>query len=123
MSDAHKLFLQENENIKISKRTFENGRPKNKAQKGCLPTYLRKILNQVFVNNNEDISLKTSADLVNISFCSFENISCVVGECQVRKSFTKLDELNIDQAHCSKNYFLENVNCSEEGHTTKFKQF
>lgn len=88
-----------------------------------MPTYLRKILNQVFVNNNEDISLKTSADLVNISFCSFENISCVVGECQVRKSFTKLDELNIDQAHCSKKYFLENVNCSEKGHITKFKQF
>ena len=29
MSDAHKLFLQENENIKISKKTFENGQPKN----------------------------------------------------------------------------------------------
>ena len=35
------------------------------------------------------MSLKTSADFVNISICSSESVSCVVGECQQWKKFYK----------------------------------
>ena len=37
------------------------------------------------------------------------------------QKFSKLYELNINQAHCSKKCLLENVNCSEKGHTIKYE--
>lgn len=89
MSDAHKLFLQENEKKNFQKNFWKLLTWKHKAQTGCLPTYIRKILNDVFINNNKDMSLKTSADFVNISICSSESVSCVVGECQQWKKFYK----------------------------------
>ena len=135
IKDSFKLFCQENQNVHISKWTFENYRPKSISLKWdarrlvcCCQyhvsvDYICKSLNLLFSANNKTFKFKHSAELVDASICSQNNISCVVGNCKDCKDFPKLDNLGIEKLHCSKKCVQEDINCSKEGHTIKVLQF
>ena len=124
IKDSFKLFCQENQDVHISKRTFENYRPKNIHLKRdarrlvcCCQyhvnvDYIRKSLNLLFSANNKTFKFKNSAELVDASICSQNNISCVVGDCKDCKDFPKLDNLGIEKLHCSKKCVQEDIDCS-----------
>ena len=135
IKDSFKLFCQENQDVHISKRTFENYRPKNIrlkrdarrlvccCQHHANVDYIRKLLNLLFSANNKTFKFKNSAELVDAPICSQNNISCVVGDCKDCKDFPKLDNLGIEKLHCSKKCVQEDIDCSKEGHTIKVLQF
>ena len=139
VKDAFDLFCQENPNVKISKCTFEDYRPENIRLKhdalrlvcccqyhvnvDCLP----KSLNNSLAINEEAVKFKNSAELIDAAICDSKNGSCIVHQCKECKGFPKLNDLGIDNFHCSKNCSKkcrkENIDCSKERHAIKVLQF
>ena len=118
--------------MKISKRTFENYRPKNVRLKCdarrlvcCCQyhvniDYLRKSLNNSLAKNEKAVKFKNSAELIDAAICDSNIVSCIVRQCKECKDFPKLNDLGIDNFHCSKKCRKENNHCSKEEHTIKF---
>ena len=135
IKDNFDLFCWENPNVKISKRTFENYRLKNirlKCDAHLLVCYcqyhvnidyLRKSLNNSFAINEKAVKFKNTAELIDTAICDSKNVSSIVHQCKECKDFPKLNDLGIDNFHCSKKCSKENIDCSKEGHTTKVFQF
>ena len=134
IKDAFDLFCQENPNVKISKRIFENYWPKNTRLKHdacCLVCccqyhinidYMQK-LNNSLAKNEKTVKFKNFAKLIDIAICDSKNVSCIVSQCKERKDFPKLNDLGIDNFHGSKKCRKENNDCFKEGHTIKVLQF
>ena len=113
MFDAYKLFVTEHPGIKVSRRNFEMQRPKHIRLKKdgkrlvCACTYLvnidhlRKALNNLLSVNNKPI-ITNNADLLNKALCNSDKISGIAGLCRECHEFKKLDELSIENLHCSK---------------------
>ena len=57
------------------------------------------------------------------AICDSKNVSCIVPQCEECKGFLKLNDLGIDNFHCSKKCRKENIDCSMEGYTIKALQF
>ena len=133
--DAFDLFCQENPKVKILKCTFENYRPKNTRLKHdarqfvcCCQyhvniDYLRKLLNNSLAINKKAVKLKNSAKLIDAAICDSKNVSCIVHQCKECKDFPKLNDLGIDNFHCSKKCRKENIDCCKEEHTIKVLHF
>ena len=98
IKDAFDLFCQENPNVKISKRIFENYWPKNTRLKHdacrlvCCCQYHINIdymqkLNNRLAKNEKAVKFKNFAKLIDIAICDSKNVSCIVSQCKERKDF------------------------------------
>lgn len=134
LNDAFQLFLKEHPDIKISRRGFEKQRPKHIRLKKdgkrlvCACTYhvnidyLRKAVNNLLTTNNKP-NITDNADLITKAICDPDRISCIAGLCKECKNFKKLDELSIQNLHCSKQCITGQIDCSAENHTIKVNVF
>ena len=100
--------------MKISKCTFENYRPKNISLKCdarllvcCCQyrvniDYLRKSLKNSLAINEKARKFKNSVEFIDATICDSKNVPCIMGQCKECKDFPKLNDLGIDNFHCSK---------------------
>ena len=126
-------MTEDNEEVKLSQRCFEQLRPKNirlrrYAQRlQCCCTYhtnvdyLRKSLNKLHVNNGKPIPFSCNEVLVSSSLCNPMSTLCIMRYCNKCKSFPRIDALEIPSLKCSKSCLRENKNCTD--HTINVKQF
>ena len=127
------MFIAENPDVKISKTTFENLRPKyvrlrRYAQRlQCCCTYhtnmdyVRKCVNKVFAINGRECPFPDSDALISASLCHATSMKCIVRRCAECKSFPKIDDLNITSLKCSKTCLKDNADCAN--HTVLIHQF
>ena len=67
--------------------------------------HMRKPLNHLLLMIGKPL-IKDNADLVDRALCSSDKIACIAGIWKPCKNLKKLDELNIDELHCSKKFVL-----------------
>ena len=120
---AYKQFLTEHPGTKVSRRNFEMQRPKHiKTQKGWNKTgvcmhvhvnidHLWKALNNL-LSVNKKPTITDNTDLLNKALCNSDKISCIAGLCREHQEFKKLDELSIENLHCSKKCMIDQVDCT-----------
>ena len=134
MFDAYKLFVTEHPGIKVSRRNFEMQRPKHIRLKKvgkrlvCACTsrvnieHLWKALNNLLSVNNKPM-ITDNTDLLNKALCNSDKISCIAGLCRECQEFKKLDELSIENLHCSKKCMIDQVDYAAKIHTIKVELF
>ena len=132
--DAYKQFVTEHPGIKVSRRNFEMQRPKHIRLKKvgkrlvCACTsrvnieHLWKALNNLLSVNNKPM-ITDNTDLLNKALCNSDKISCIAGLCRECQEFKKLDELSIENLHCSKKCMIDQVDCTAKTHTIKENLF
>ena len=64
-----------------------------------------------------------NADLCNKVLCSSDKISCIANLCRKCQEFKKLDELSIENLHCSKKCMIDQINCTAKTNTIKVNLF
>ena len=133
LRNAFTAFKNDNANIKISQRTFEQLRPKyirlrRYAQRlQCCCTYhtnidyIRKACNNLFLKNGKEIPFPDNDALISSALCASNSVYCIMRICSTCKSFPKIDALDITSLKCSKSCIEENNDCSD--HTIKINQF
>ena len=84
--------------------------------------HLRKALKNLLSVNNKPI-ITDNADLLNKALCNSNKISCIEGLCRECQEFKKLDELNIENRHCSKKYMIDQVDYAAKTNTIKVSLF
>ena len=132
LRNAFTAFKNDNANIKISQRTFEQLRPKyirllrRYAQRlQCCCTYhtnidyIRKSCNNLFLK--KEIPFPDNDALISSALCASNSVYCIMRICSTCKSFPKIDALDITSLKCSKYCIEENNDCSD--HTIKVNQF
>ena len=111
--DAYKLFVTQYPGIKVSLRNFEMQRPKHIRLKkdgkrlvwACTyhinTDHLQKALSNLLSINNKRI-ITNNVDLLNKALCNSYKILCIAELSREYREFKKLDELSIENLHCSK---------------------
>ena len=84
--------------------------------------HLWKGLNNLLSVNNKLI-ITDNADLLNKPLCNSDKISYIAGFCRKCQEFKKLDELSIENLHCSKKCMIDQVDCTANTHTIKVNSF
>ena len=134
LNNCFTTFLQENPNIKISRRKFESLRPKNvrlrkyATRMVCCCTlhtnvdYARQaVLRLGKYNDNFDSSCFESNELLCEHFiCSNNDIECLLRKC-VKCNTKKIE--NVMNLKCSQDCAKKNSNCYSDDHTVNVKQF
>ena len=84
--------------------------------------HLWKALNNLLSVNNKPM-ITDNADLLDKALCNSDKISCIAGLCRECQEFKKLDELSIENLHCSKKCMIDQVDCTAKTHTIKENLF
>ena len=126
--NAYKLFVTEHQGIKVSRGNFEMQRPKHIRLKKdgkrlvCACTYhvnidhLQKALNNLLSVNNKPMITDKMQIYLTKDCVILIKISCIAGLCRECQEFKKLDELSIENLHCSKKCMIDQVDCTAKTH-------
>ena len=133
--NAYKLFVTEHQGIKVSRGNFEMQRPKHIRLKKdgkrlvCACTYhvnidhLQKALNNLLSVNNKPMITDKMQIYLTKDCVILIKISCIAGLSRECQEFKKLDELSIENLHCSKKCMIDQVDCTAKTHTIKVNLF